>query len=63
MKCGPKDSARLPTAAYADPSSAASVHVVNAANLVRELKMFLGTGPSPNVVDVPVLARLLGGMY
>lgn len=47
----------------ADPSSAAGVHVVNAANLVRELKMFLGTGPSPNVVDVPVLARLLGGMY
>ncbi|MGG5752457.1 J domain-containing protein [Zafaria sp. Z1313] len=47
----------------ADPSSAAGVHVVNAANLVRELKMFLGTGPSPNVVDVPGLARLLGGMY
>ncbi|MGJ9402305.1 J domain-containing protein [Arthrobacter sp. KK5.5] len=47
----------------ADPSSSASVHVVNAANLVRELKMFLGTGPTPNVVDVPVLARLLGGMY
>lgn len=47
----------------ADPSSAAGVHVVNAANLVRELKMFLGTGPTPNVVDVPVLARLLGGMY
>jgi hypothetical protein len=47
----------------ADPSSSALVHVVNAANLVRELKMFLGTGPTPNVVDVPVLARLLGGMY
>jgi hypothetical protein len=47
----------------ADPSSTAAVHVVNAANLVRELKMFLGTGPAPNVVDVPVLARLLGGMY
>lgn len=47
----------------ADPSSSAAVHVVNGANLVRELKMFLGTGPAPNVVDVPVLARLLGGMY
>ncbi|GAA1362722.1 DnaJ domain-containing protein [Arthrobacter rhombi] len=47
----------------ADPASGKTVNVVNAANLVRELKMFLGTGPTPNVVDVPVLARLLGGMY
>ncbi|WP_417233523.1 J domain-containing protein [Arthrobacter sp.] len=47
----------------ADPASGTTVNVVNAANLVRELKMFLGTGPTPNVVDVPVLARLLGGMY
>ncbi|WP_372698536.1 J domain-containing protein [Arthrobacter sp. JSM 101049] len=46
-----------------DPASGSLVNVVNAANLVRELKMFLGTGPTPNVVDVPVLARLLGGMY
>jgi len=48
----------------AEPSSASSLtHVVNSANLVRELKMFLGTGPTPNVVNVPVLGRLLGGMY
>ncbi|HXD28859.1 MAG TPA: DnaJ domain-containing protein [Arthrobacter sp.] len=47
----------------ADPASGPLVNVVNAANLVRELKMFLGTGPTPNVVDVPVLGRLLGGMY
>lgn len=47
----------------ADPAAGRITNVVNAANLVRELKMFLGTGPTPNVVDVPVLARLLGGMY
>lgn len=47
----------------ADPVSGAVVNVVNAARLVRELKMFLGSGPTPNVVDVPVLARLLGGMH
>nr|WP_309109434.1 J domain-containing protein [Zhihengliuella sp.] len=48
----------------AEPSSAAApMHVVNAANLVRELKLFLATGPEPNVVDVPLLARLIGGMY
>lgn len=47
----------------ADPASGTTTNVVNAANLVRELKMFLGTGPTPNVVDVPVLARLMGGMY
>lgn len=48
----------------AEPSSSSSLtHVVNSANLVRELKMFLGTGPTPNVVNVPVLGRLLGGMY
>lgn len=46
-----------------EPSPLAPVHVVNAARLVRELKTFLGSGPAPNVVNVPVLARLLGGMY
>lgn len=47
----------------ADPAAGRLTNVVNAAKLVRELKMFLGTGPTPNVVDVPVLARLMGGMY
>ncbi|WP_313813582.1 J domain-containing protein [Glutamicibacter sp.] len=47
----------------AEPSSSSSQNVVNAATLVRELKLFLGSGPSPNVVDREVLAKLLGGMY
>lgn len=46
-----------------EPSPTSTSNVVNAGNLVRELKMFLGTGPTPNVVDRSVLARLLGGMY
>lgn len=46
-----------------EPSATSTANVVNAVNLVRELKMFLGTGPTPNVVDRSVLARLLGGMY
>lgn len=46
-----------------EPSPTSTSNVVNAVNLVRELKMFLGTGPAPNVVDRSVLARLLGGMY
>ncbi|MGP5226609.1 J domain-containing protein [Arthrobacter rhombi] len=62
----PDDNLHEPVIDYArgtDPASASLTHIVNAANLVRELKMFLGTGPSPNVVDVPLLARLIGGMY
>ncbi|MDN5811930.1 MAG: J domain-containing protein [Arthrobacter sp.] len=62
----PDDNLHEPVIDYArgaDPASASLTHVVNAANLVRELKMFLGTGPSPNVVDVPLLSRLIGGMY
>lgn len=47
----------------ADPATSAGINVVNAANLVRELKMFLGSGPSPNVVDVTVLSRLISGMH
>jgi hypothetical protein len=39
------------------------VRVVNGAGLVRGLKEFLGSGPAPNTVDVPVLARLLRGMH
>ena len=46
-----------------EPSPTSTSNVVNAVNLVRELKMFLGTGPAPNVVDRSVLSRLLGGMY
>lgn len=48
----------------AEPSSpSATAHVVNPANLVRELKLFLGTGPDPSTVNQSVLARLLAGMY
>lgn len=47
----------------AQPDGTALVHVANRARLVREVKHFLAAGPTPNVVDVPVLARLLGGMY
>jgi hypothetical protein len=39
------------------------VEVVNAAGLARGLKLFLGSGPAPNTVNVPVLARLLRGMH
>jgi hypothetical protein len=39
------------------------VQVVNAAGLARGLKQFLGSGPAPNTVNVPVLARLLRGMH
>ncbi|QCY47605.1 Chaperone protein DnaJ [Glutamicibacter creatinolyticus] len=45
------------------PALAASPNVLNAAGLVRELKLFLGSGPQPNLVDRPTLARLLAGMY
>jgi len=40
-----------------------TVQVVNAAGLARGLKQFLGSGPAPNTVLVPVLARLLRGMH
>ncbi len=39
------------------------VEVVNAAGLARGLKQFLSSGPAPNTVNVPVLARLLRGMH
>jgi hypothetical protein len=44
-------------------SSHEMVQVVNAAGLVRGLKQFLSSGPAPNTVNVPVLARLLRGMH
>ena len=40
-----------------------TVQIVNAAGLVRGLKEFLASGPAPNTVNVPVLARLLRGMH
>lgn len=46
-----------------EPGPMNVLNVVNAINLVREMKMFLGTGPAPHVVDRTILARLLGGMY
>jgi hypothetical protein len=40
-----------------------TVRIVNAAGMVRGLKEFLTSGPAPNTVNVPVLARLLRGMH
>jgi hypothetical protein len=39
------------------------LQVVNAAGLARGLKQFLASGPAPNTVVVPALARLLRGMH
>lgn len=47
----------------ADPTLASTPNVLNAAGLVRELKLFLGSGPSPNVVDRLALAQLREAMY
>lgn len=46
-----------------EPDGSNTVNVANAARFVREVKQFLASGPSPNVVDLSVLDRLLGGMY
>ena len=40
-----------------------TVQIVNAAGMVRGIKEFLASGPAPNTVNVPVLARLLRGMH
>ncbi|MEE2568274.1 J domain-containing protein [Pseudarthrobacter sp. J64] len=45
------------------PATASAIKVVNAAGLGRGLKEFLSSGPAPNTVNVPVLARLLRGMH
>ncbi|WP_455834854.1 J domain-containing protein [Pseudarthrobacter siccitolerans] len=45
------------------PGALESVRIVNAAGLVRGVKEFLSSGPAPNTVNVPVLARLLRGMH
>jgi len=47
----------------ASPALATTPNVLNAASLVRELKLFLGSGPTPNVVDRAALAHLREAMY
>lgn len=47
----------------ADPTLASTPNVLNAAGLIRELKLFLGSGPSPNIVDRMALAQLREAMY
>ncbi len=46
-----------------DPDGSNTVNVANAARFTREVKHFLAAGPAPNVVDLHILDRLLGGMY
>lgn len=46
-----------------DPDGSNTVNVANAARFTREVKHFLASGPSPSVVDLHILDRLLGGMY
>ncbi|RJT78305.1 J domain-containing protein [Arthrobacter cheniae] len=42
-----------------DRSSPNLIQVVNAGTAVRTIRSFLASGPTPNVVQLPVLARLL----
>ncbi|MHA7209463.1 J domain-containing protein [Arthrobacter sp. MDT1-65] len=42
-----------------DRTSPGVVQVVNAGTAVRTIRSFLSSGPTPNVVQLPVLARLL----
>lgn len=46
-----------------EPDGSNALNVANAARFTREVKHFLASGPSPNVVDLGILDRLLGGMY
>ena len=46
-----------------EPDGSNAVNMANAARFVREAKQFLSSGPSPNVVDLAILDRLLSGMY
>lgn len=39
------------------------IEPLNASKFARELKFFLASGPQPNVVFVPALARLLTGLH
>ncbi|MBG6182113.1 hypothetical protein IWX65_000042 [Arthrobacter sp. CAN_A214] len=43
-----------------DRSAPSAIQVVNAGTMVRTIRTFLAAGPQPNVVQLPVLARLLG---
>lgn len=45
-----------------DRSSPAVTQVVNAGTAVRTIRSFLSSGPTPNVVQLPVLARLLAAV-
>lgn len=42
-----------------DRSALASIHVANPGTVLRELRKFFAEGPQPNVVQLPVLGRLL----
>lgn len=44
-------------------SVTSGIEPLNASKFVRELKFFLASGPQPNVVYVPALARLLTGLH
>lgn len=46
-----------------EPDGGPHLNVVGAARLGRELGSFLVAGRTPQVVDLQVLSRLLGGMY
>lgn len=46
-----------------EPDGGPHLNVVGAARLGRELGSFLVAGENPNMVDLQVLSRLLGGMY
>lgn len=46
-----------------EPDGGTMTNVANGARFVREVKHFLASGPSPNVVDVQLLSRLVGAMY
>ncbi|NYE94983.1 hypothetical protein FHU41_001204 [Psychromicrobium silvestre] len=46
-----------------EPDGGQGLNLVGAARLGRELGSFLASGETPNVVDLQVLSRLLGGMY
>ncbi|WP_415856898.1 J domain-containing protein [Sinomonas sp. G460-2] len=44
-------------------SVTSGIEPLNGSKFVRELKFFLASGPQPNVVYVPALARLLTGLH
>lgn len=46
-----------------EPDGGNHLSIANGSRFVREVRHFLASGPSPNVVDTQILSRLLGGMY